>query len=361
MRLKKLIADKIKKLIKKFIKLIEPKILIPKDEFSKENYGIISRLEVTYPIEPIANKNDFKKGIIDVFGIQINFPFNLEKSIEGIKTVKSSIKHSGISYDESYFRSYDGLEIPIYIIYPPNFNIKKKYPCIVIFSGHGSAKQVAFDENSYQQAAGSSIAQQGFLVYVMENRGMGKLSHLGNHLRIDAVARVSGGSWYGEIMTDALWLIENIHLESIVDTKRIGTAGVSTGGAISMITSAIDKRIAASYVQGFLGSFRKTFGIRGGHCLCGHIPSILKLGDMSDIASLIAPRPVLFVNGTADNFYYLDASQEFNKILATYRKLGVEDRSRFLTPKGVGHEFTVNKAINWFTQWFFDKKTSNMF
>ena len=358
MKLKKLITDKIKKLIKKFIKLIEPKILIPKDEFSKENYGIISRLENLDPIEPTANKNDFKRRIINVFGIQINFPFNLEKSIEGIKTIRANIKHSGISYDESYFKSYDGLEIPIYVLYPPNFNIKKKYPCILIFSGHGSAKQVVFDVNSYQHAAGTSIARQGFLVYVMENRGMGRLSNLGNHLRIDAVARVSGGSWYGEIMTDALWLIENMHLESIVDTKRIGTAGVSTGGAISMIISAIDKRIAASYVQGFLGSFRKTFGIRGEHCLCGHIPSILKLGDMSDIASLIAPRPALFVNGTTDNFYYLDASQEFNKILATYKKLGVEDRSRFLTPKGVGHEFTVNIAINWFTQWFFDKNSS---
>ncbi len=358
MRLKKLIADKIKKLIKKFIKLIEPKILIPKDEFSKENYGIISRLEILHPIEPIANKNDFKKRIIGLFGIQINFPFNFEKSIEGIKTIKANIKHSGISYDESYFKSYDGLEIPIYVIYPPNFNIKKKYPCILIFSGHGSAKQVVFEENSYQHAAGTSIAQQGFLVYVMENRGMGKLSHLGSHLRIDAVARVSGGSWYGEIMTDALWLIENIHLESIVDTKRIGTAGVSTGGALSMIISAIDKRIAASYVQGFLGSFRKTFGIRGGHCLCGHISSILKLGDMSDIASLIAPRPVLFVNGTVDNFYYLDASQEFNKIHATYKNLGVEDRSKFLTPKGVRHEFTVNLAIDWFSQWFLKNNSS---
>lgn len=358
MRLKKLIADKIKKLIKKFIKLIEPKILIPKDEFSKENYGIISRLEITHPIEPIANKNDFKKRIISVFGIQITFPLNLEKSIEGIKTVKANIKHSGISYDESYFKSYDGLEIPIYIIYPPNFNIKKKYPCIVIFSGHGSANQVAFEENSYQHASGSSIAQHGFLVYVMENRGMGKLSYLGNHLRIDAVARVTGGSWYGEIITDALWLIENIHSESIVDTKRIGTAGVSTGGALSMIISAIDKRIAASYVQGFLGSFRKTFGIRGSHCLCGHIPSILELGDMSDIASLIAPKPLLFVNGAADSFYYLDAYQEFNKILATYKNLGVEDKSRLLTPKGVGHEFTVHIAIKWFTEWFFHKNST---
>ena len=358
MKLKKLIADKIKKLIKKFIRIIEPKVLIPKDEFSKENYGIISRLEIIHPIEPITNKNDFKKRIIGLFGIQTNFPFNLEKSIEGIKTIKANIKHSSISYDESYFKSYDGLEIPIYVIYPPNFNTKKKYPCILIFSGHGSSKQVAFDEGSYQQAAGTAIAQEGFLVYVMENRGMGKLSHLGNHLRIDAVARVSGGSWYGEIMTDALWLIEKIHLESIVDIKRIGTAGVSTGGAISMIISAIDTRIAVSYVQGFLGSFRKTFGIRGGHCLCGHIPSILKLGDMSDIASLIAPRPVLFVNGTTDNFYYLDASEEFNKILATYKKLGVEDRSRFLTPKGVGHEFTAKIAINWFTQWFIDNNSS---
>ena len=177
---------------------------------------------------------------------------------------------------------------------------------------------------------------------------MGKLSYLGNHLRIDAVARITGGTWYGEIITDALWLIENLYNEPNVNKSLIGTAGVSTGGAISMIVASLDERISAAYVQGFLGSFKKTFGTRGSHCLCGHIPNLLELGDMSDIASLITPRPVLFVNGRKDSFFTQDAENAFKKIQSFYKKYGVVNNVRFMRPEGIGHEFTVSIAKKWF-------------
>ena len=148
------------------------------------------------------------------------------------------------------------IEIPLICISLPNFDSKNKCPTIIIFSGHGSAKQVAFEENSYQRGAGLALAKRGFLLYIMENRGMGELSHLGNHLRIDAVARIIGGTWYGEVITDALYLVENVVHESNIDHNRIGTTGISTGGALSLIVTALDNRISAAYVQGYLGSFK---------------------------------------------------------------------------------------------------------
>ena len=71
---------------------------------------------------------------------------------------------------------------------------------------------------------------------------------------------------------------------------------------------------------------------------------------MSDIVSLIAPRSSLFVNGTADSFYYYDAKKEFNKIFENYKKFDAKDKLKFLAPEGVGHEFSVKIAIEWFTK-----------
>lgn len=349
MSIKNQISIKLMVVLKKILRLFKPKVIEPSNKFSENNFGIIERLKNINP-KSYSDGNELRRFLIKIFGIQVEFPLELNKFIKGIKTIQAKIKHYGVLYDKSSFESYDGLKIPIYIIYPPNFNSKNKYPTIIIFSGHGSAKQAAFEEISYQHASGVFLSKLGFLVYVMENRGMGDLSHLGNHLRIDAVARITGGTWYGEIITDALWLIENLINEPNVDISRIGTAGVSTGGALSMIVSALDKRIAATYIQGYLGSFRKTFGIRGNHCLCGHIPGILKVCDMSDIASLIAPCPVLFVNGKADNFFYEDAKMEFSKIQLTYKNLGVQERSIFLAPENVGHEFSVEIAAEWFSK-----------
>ncbi|MFX1392823.1 MAG: alpha/beta hydrolase family protein [Promethearchaeota archaeon] len=342
-------SGKIKKLSKKIYKLTKPKKIVPKNKFSENNFGIISRLQ---NINPISDREKLKNQLINIYGIQLELPLKIKDQTRGIKTNQSKINYYGILYDKSSFISYDGLEIPIYVIYPPNFESNKKYPTIIIFSGHGSAKQAAFEENSYQHGAGIALSKRGFLVYVMENRGMGELSYLGNHLRIDAVARIIGGTWYGEIITDALWLVENLYHQSYVDINKIGTAGVSTGGAVSLIVTALDNKISAAYIQGYLGSFKKTFGIRANHCLCGHIPGILKICDMSDIASLIAPRPLMFVNGTADIFYYIDAKEEFRKILPIYKKLGGEEKLKLKTPEGIGHEFSIDIAINWFTEQF---------
>lgn len=344
------ISNNLKKIIKKFYKITKPKYLIPKKKFSEKNCGIIERLNRISPRESITDREKLIKDLIGVFGIQAEFPLNLKEKVKGIKIIQNKINYHGVIYDRSSFISYDGLEIPIYIIYPPNFDSTKKYPTIIIFSGHGSAKQAAFEVDSYQRGAGIALAKQGFLIYVMENRGMGDLSYLGNHLRIDAIARITGGTWYGEVITDALWLVENLHTEKNVDDSQIGCAGVSTGGGLSMIVSALDNSITAAYIQGYLGSYRKTFGVRANHCLCGHIPNILKICDMSDIASLIAPRSVLFVNGTADSFYYSDAEEEFKKILNIISKLNIKKKLKFLAPEGIGHEFSVKIAIKWFSE-----------
>jgi len=352
MKVKGQILTKIKLIIKKFLNVIKPKVIIPETRFSVKNYGIIKRLEKALPSNLNKDKVEFINNIINIFGIQVEYPLELKHKVEGFKTIRNNLKYNGVVYEESQFKSYDGVNIPLYTIYPPQFKSNQKYPTIIIFSGHGSAGQVAFDESSYQHACGTAMAKRGFLIYIMENRGMGKLSYLGNHLRIDAVARLTGGSWYGEILTDALWLLEILHLQPNVDVSKIGTAGVSTGGAISMIIASLDPRISSAYVQGFLGSYKTTFGLRGTHCLCGHIPGILKMGDMSDIASLIAPRPVLFVNGTTDSFYSSDAQSAFYKILSAYKNLNVENNVKFFAPKGVGHEFSVERAVDWFIEQF---------
>jgi len=347
---------KTKKLLKKIHKIIDAKSIVPKDKFSYKNFGVINHLEKSVPYKSNLGRNELIKQLINVYGINVEYPLELKNNIKGIKTYKDKIKYNGIFFDNSYFESYDGLKIPIYVLYPPNFDPKRKYPTIIIFSGHGSSIQAAFEESSYQHGAGSALAKKGFLVYVMENRGMGSISYLGSHLRIDGIARITGGSWYGEIITDGFWLIENVFNVEFVDKTRIGTAGVSSGGALSMIIAAIDERISAAYIQGYLGTFRKTFGTRANHCLCNHINGILNVCEMADIASLIAPRPALFVNGTNDTFYYLDAKNEYNKIYSTYKNKNVEAKLNFMAPEGVGHEFSINIAVKWFFEQFIENR-----
>lgn len=276
--------------------------------FPRENIGLYKDLS----LENNQLKQIVPDDIVRVFkikriqyGQEINFKLISKKSL------------AGINYSEGRFTSYDSVEIPFYEIYPNKFDENKSYPTIVLFSGHGNMDQIAFDTNSYQKGLGYILAKQGFVVFVMENRGMGKLSFLGDHLRIDAVARMTGGSWYGIIATDALHLLELV-VKKKYTSSDIGVGGVSTGGALSLLCSALDKRIRATYVQGYLGSYKTTFGIRGNHCICNNIPNIINEFDMADIGALIYPRSVLYVNGRKDSFYSFDAAKAFKLIQNRY-------------------------------------------
>ncbi len=218
--------------------------VVAKDNLSKNNIGLYK--ELTKEINPI-NDNVTLEDIRRIFGVH--------ERLDGVPIKHKIItdgKKDDLDYQEGYFNAWDGVEVPYYEIFPPGFEPDNSYPTIILYSGHGNMDQIAFDKRSYQKGLGIQLAKQGFLIFVMENRGMGRLSHLGDHMRLDAVARLRGGSWYGDITTDALYLLQMVVERRYTDSDRIGVGGVSTGGALSLLTSALDDRVKATYVQGYL-------------------------------------------------------------------------------------------------------------
>ena len=121
-----------------------------------------------------------------------------------------------------------------------------------------------------------------------------------------------------------------------------------------MFVSAMDARISAVFVQGYLGSYRTTFGMRGNQHECNNVAGLLKYGDMADFAALIAPRPLLFVNGSRDTFLTEDARSAFELVRTRYRAVGGGDRVAFRAPTGVAHEFSPEIAARFFVLSFRD-------
>lgn len=310
--------------------------------FPKENLGVIAAMS-----QPRLNELVTREKVIELYGIHRKLgraPSPLMSRILGVHD------HEGVSYRHGLFTSYDGVEIPFYELLPPGFDEKTRYPVVVLYSGHGNMDQVAFDRESYQRGGALDLAREGFVVFTMENRGMGLLSYLGNHLRIDAVARLTGGSWYGEITTDALRMLDFVFEQSYVDPQRVGVGGVSTGGLLSLMAAALDPRIAASYVQGYLGSYATTFGTRGTHDLCNNIAGILNHLDLKDIAILARPMPALYVNGRNDTFDYADAEKAFEAIAESYEAEGAGEYVNLAIPENTAHELSTSLALDFFNQ-----------
>ena len=252
--------------------------------------------------------------------------------------------------DRSAERSRRSLRVPVYLFLPQE--AEGPQPAVVVFPGHGTIAQTAGldrSHSSYQRANALELARAGFVTLTMELRGFGRLGALG-HLQIDAAARLVDRTWYGLLVQDGMRAIDYLLTRPEVDPTRIGATGIGAGGALTMYTAALDDRVKAALVNSYLGKYVVT-SLDEEHCPCNDIPGILRYAEMGDVAALIAPRPVMFVNGRRDPATSPAARGSFAIVSQMYRLLGVPRRARLIEPEEMGHYFDNQLAIGWFRRW----------
>ena len=84
------------------------------------------------------------------------------------------------------------------------------------------------------------------------------------------------------------------------DAARLFCAGLSGGGHQALWASALDGRIRATVVSGYLYGYKQALLEMYNGCSCNYVPHLWEHVDMGDIAALIAPRPLLVETGDAD-------------------------------------------------------------
>ena len=216
---------------------------------------------------------------------------------------------------------------------------------MVVFPGHGTIAQTAGLENSPQRANALELARAGFVTLTVEPRGFGRLGAV-EHLRLDAVARLMSRTWHGLLVQDGMRAIDYLLTRSEVDPARIGVAGLGIGGAHAMYTAALDARVQAAVVDGYLGRYLVD-SLDQERCTCNDIPGILRCAEMGDVAALIAPRSVLYVNGRHDPGTNPYARQAWAIARHAYQVLGVPQRIRLVEPETTGCCFDNQLAIGW--------------
>ena len=132
------------------------------------------------------------------------------------------------------------------------------------------------------------------------------------------------------------------YLETLpqVDKNRIGCAGLSLGGEMTMWLGALDPRLAAIVSAGFLTYMDQ---LEQNHCMCWKFPHLRDLVDFPDIYSLIAPRPLQCQNGLKEppsQFCVSLAREVMKEIEVIYSDLRLPDHV-VLDVHGGGHEINL--------------------
>jgi hypothetical protein len=237
------------------------------------------------------------------------------------------------------FRSRPGMGVLGYLLTPTA--AKPPHAPILCIPGHGRGVDdiVGIDSDgsdrtvkvTYQYDFAIQAVEHGMAAVAIEPMAFGCRRDLKTVARsLEAnVCQPSAGSalLLGQTMIgwrvyDMMRTIDWIATRPELDSKRVGCMGISGGGMATLFAAALDPRIQASLVSGYLNTFRECI-MSISHCIDNYIPGILNWAEMYDVAGLIAPRPVFFESGERDAIFPIAASRaSFKRVQKIYEVFG---------------------------------------
>jgi hypothetical protein len=191
------------------------------------------------------------------------------------------------------------------------------------------------DKEGYQHDFAIQCVEHGMAAVAIEQVGFGcrrDQSAKAKGLGASSCQPTAGAALLlGETMIawrvfDVMRTIDWIETRDDLDSDRVGCMGISGGGTITTFATALDPRIKAALISGYLNTFRDSI-LSISHCIDNYVPGILQWCEMYDVAGLIAPRPLFVESGDKDDIFPVEASREsFERVKKVY---AIFDKSEF--------------------------------
>lgn len=166
----------------------------------------------------------------------------------------------------------------------------------------------------------------------------------------------AGFTWSGVMFWDDIRSVDYLVTRPEVDADRIGCVGLSVGGLRACHLAALDDRIKASVVVGWMTSFPAQLRRHIRHTI-GHtklVPGLYRYLDYPDVASLAMPAALMVINGKRDALFEPGGvAASFEKLARCYQKAGIPERlaTRLYDAP---HEFSAemqSEAWEWLKRW----------
>lgn len=161
----------------------------------------------------------------------------------------------------------------------------------------------------------------------------------------------AGATWPGVVAWDDMRTVDYLLSRTDVDPDRIGCLGISMGGYRSLLLAALDERIAAACITGFMSTTRPMIpGHLEIHSHVHFLPGLHRHFDWPEVAGLTAPRALLVQQCARDALFPLVGMQAaVRQIAGSYEFAGAKDKyqGRFYD---VPHRFSVemqDEAFAW--------------
>lgn len=260
--------------------------------------------------------------------------------------------------------------LPVLVLIPKNKS--GRLPLVLTPHGHGRSTvayagvytDTAEQKISLRREADIAVqaVREGYIAIAPTTRAFGN-TRAENDLKTDKPFScriqlmhdlLTGRTPIGDRVWDMSKILDWALRQFPVDEKHVAITGNSGGGTVSLFAAACDERFTLAMPSSYFSTFEGSIGVIE-HCDCNYIPGILQLGNMSDIAGLIAPRPMSIIHGKEDDIYPIEETRKaFGELQLIYKAAGAADKLSLYEGEG-GHRYY--KAGAWpFARKYFLKK-----
>lgn len=227
-----------------------------------------------------------------------------------------------------------GLQVAGNLYLPHPMPSHTRIPAVLVAHGHWKHGRVHNAEDYSVPALCVNLAAQGYAVFAWDMVGYNDTKSLPHEFGNTEEERLWSFSPLGIQLWNAIRAIDFIQTLPFVNPSRIGMTGASGGGTQTFLTAAVDERILAAAPVDMVSA-----GFQGDDA-CEIAPS-LRLGTNNvEIASMIAPRPMMLISSTRD-WTRNTPHEEFPLVQAVYRLYG---RSRRLRHAHIDAPHNYNRA-----------------
>lgn len=303
----------------------------------------------------------------------------------------------GLVFEKILFSTAPGVRVPGYVL--RRADLRTPAPAIVDLHSHGGmflfGKEKVIDSGSNHAAmteyhavnyggrpTATELARRGYVVITIDAFPFGERRYVApedlpaawdrEKLRLEDVRRLNekcrakestivktlayaGLTWPGVAAWDDMRTVDYLCTRPDVDAKRIGCVGVSFGGWRSLFLGALDDRIRACCIAGFLSTVRPMMRSHmDTHSFVHFVPGLHRYMDLPDVAGLRAGRPLMVLQCLGDALFPPEGMQAaVAKLNATYEKARAKDlfAARFYDGS---HRFDVpmqEDAFAWLDRW----------
>jgi dienelactone hydrolase len=231
--------------------------------------------------------------------------------------------------------------LPVYLLIPKKKTDKPR-PGVLAIHGHGDhgynpvagrddLPGVADSIEKANYDYGRQLVRRGYIVACpcltpFGRRTEGRDTYGSDPCAVTFVRmQLLGKVLIAENLRDCLWAFELLAQHADVDKDRIGCVGLSYGGRMTMLTSAIETRIKVAVPSGALNLMQERIGVKYS-CGAQVIPGLLQYGDVPEVSALIAPRYCCWEIGSKDGLIKPKwATNALQRISRAYRAYDAED------------------------------------